>query len=87
MRKIAVTVVEAPACHLCADAKAALTAFGADFPLDVHVVDVRSPEGLQLVRRHRAALQPLVLVEGELLSMGRLPRGKLRQRLEQLQAH
>ena len=74
---VRVTVVHAPACHFCDDAGRALAELADGWPLVVHVVELESPEGAQLVQRHRPAMNPLVLVDGEYFSSGRLPRKKL----------
>lgn len=81
-RPIAVTLVHSPACHFCDDAQEALDALGADYALDVAVVDIDSPTGATLVAVHRPAMNPLVLVDGEFFSSGRLPRKKLVKLLE-----
>lgn len=77
-----VTVVEAPACHFCHDARQALDEMAATYPLRIEVLDVRRPEGLALMQEHRAGMSPLVLLDGRYVSAGRLPRGKLRKLLE-----
>jgi hypothetical protein len=79
-----ITVVEAPGCHLCTDAHDALAAL-ADQGHQIHVssLQARSPKGLALMRRHRAGLSPLVLVDGAFFSQGRLPRRKLARLLAQ----
>ncbi len=77
-----VTVVHAPACHFCDDAQAALRDLAAEVDLDVRVVELESAEGADLVAWHRPAMNPLVLVDGEYFSSGRLPRKKLRTLLE-----
>ena len=72
-----VTVVHASACHFCDDAGRALAELADSWPLVVHVVELESTEGTRLVQRHRPAMNPLVLVDGEYFSSGRLPRKKL----------
>jgi hypothetical protein len=72
-----VTVVTAPACHLCQDAQAALAKLGQVYPLAVRLVTAESSEGQALLHAHRAGMFPLVLVDGEFFSAGRLPRRKL----------
>lgn len=72
-----VTLVHATACHYCDDAMSALSALAVTWPLAVRVVDLESPEGAELVREHRPAMNPLVLVDGVFFSSGRLPRKKL----------
>lgn len=72
-----VTVVESPACHFCAEAHDVLAELAATYPLVVDTVDARSETGRLLMARHRAALSPLVLLDGAFFSHGRLPRRKL----------
>ena len=73
-----VTVVHTAACHFCADAEAALAELAGEFPITVFAVDAAAARGAALVREHRAGMFPLVLVDGEFFSVGRLPRKKLR---------
>jgi len=85
-RPIEVVLVEAHACHLCDDAKAALEDAARQYALSVQCVDIASAEGRAVVRAHRAPMPPVVVVDGRLLGWGRLSRGKLRRRLEELTA-
>lgn len=78
---VQVTVVESEACHFCADAHEVLSGFAARYPITVDIVDVRSEPGQLLMARHRAPMSPLVLVDGEFFSSGRLPRRKLEKQL------
>ena len=78
---VVVTVVEAPACHLCEDAKSALALLAQSFPMTVHVVSIGEEAGRALMQEHRAPMSPLVLLDGEYFSSGRLPRRKLEKRL------
>jgi hypothetical protein len=77
-----VTVVRTAACHYCADASAALDEMRRRYPLRIDEVDADSLEGLALLARHRPGMFPLVLVDGRFFSVGRLPRGKLRDLLD-----
>ena len=77
-----ITLVHAPACHLCEDAERALAELGHDLPIVVERIDATSARGVALVQAHRSAMYPLVLVDGALFSSGRLPRRKLRRLLE-----
>ena len=81
-----VTVVHSAACHFCEDAIIALKELGQDYPLTIETIDAANPHGEALMRRHRAPMYPLVLVEGAFFSVGRLPRNKFRQTLERLTA-
>lgn len=83
---IDVVLVEAAACHLCDDAGSTLEEAAREYPLVVRRVDIASPEGRAVVREHRAPMPPIVFVDGELLGWGRLSRGKLRRRLDELAA-
>jgi hypothetical protein len=82
MEPLDVLVVAAAACHLCTDAQEALADFAREHPLQVRMVEAASPEGRAAVAAHRPTMFPLVLVDGEPFSTGRLPRGKLRRLLE-----
>ncbi|HEY0951895.1 glutaredoxin [Nocardioides sp.] len=76
-----ITVVESDGCHYCADAVDALARLAAAFPLRVRTVDALSEPGRELMRRHRAAMSPLVLLDDTFFSSGRLPRRKLEKAL------
>jgi len=77
-----ITFVHSPACHFCEDAAAALDEFAARYPLEITTVELESPAGAALVARHHPAMNPLVVVDGEFFSSGRLPRKKLARLLE-----
>ena len=78
MPTAAITVVHAPACHFCADARDALAELGRELPIEVELVAAESDTGQALVATHRPGMFPLVLVDGVYFSTGRLPRRKLR---------
>lgn len=69
-------------CHLCTNARESLASLAVEFPISVREVDMASAEGRELVSRHRPGMPPALLVDGELFSVGRLPRAKLRRYLE-----
>ncbi len=77
-----VTVVHAPACHFCEDARHVLDELADEFPLAVEFLDADHTRGQALVTYLRAPMYPLVLIDGEFFSFGRLPRKKLRKLLE-----
>lgn len=79
---VRITVVDSEACHFCEDAHRALAALGANYPLAVDTVDARSEAGRALMARHRAPMNPLVLLDGTFFSSGRLPRRKLEKLLK-----
>jgi len=72
-----VTVVTAPACHFCEDARETLAGLEHQYPLTVHVVAAASQPGRLLLGRYGSGMFPLVLVDGQFFSAGRLPRRKL----------
>lgn len=76
--KTTVTIVHAPACHYCADADEVLGELATRYAVRLVRLDIRSPHGRQLTQQHRAGMSPLVLVDGQFFSQGRLPRGKIR---------
>lgn len=80
--RTAVTLVHSPACHFCDDAAAALAELATTHRIEVTTVALESAEGAELVARHRPGMNPLVLVDGEFFSSGRLPRKKLLRLLE-----
>lgn len=73
-----VTLVTAAGCHFCDDAGTTLrTLIDAGAPLRLVTVAADSPQGRELIQRHRPAMNPLVLLDGTYFSAGRLPRRKL----------
>jgi hypothetical protein len=78
---VVVTLVEAPACHLCEHAKSALAVLGQSFPMTVRVLSIDDEAGRALMEQHRAPMSPLILLDGQYFSAGRLPRRKLERRL------
>ena len=77
-----VTVVHAAACHFCDDAQHALAELAAQFGFNVELVAADDPAGIALMATHRAPMYPLILINGDFFSFGRLPRKKQRKRLE-----
>ena len=77
-----ITLVRTPACHFCDQAAERLEALSRRFPLAVTTVDLDSPHGAALIAEHRPGMYPLVLLDGEFFSSGRLPATKLTRLLE-----
>lgn len=77
-----VTVVQSPACHHCHEAREVLTTLQGVLPMRVELVEVTTREGLALAGVHRPASYPLVLLDGEFFSSGRLPVTRLVAALE-----
>lgn len=74
-------MVTSVGCHFCQDALDTLEEIGREFPLDVTELDLRHPQGRDLVAHHGAGMSPLVLLDDAFVSAGRLPRNKLRRLL------
>jgi glutaredoxin len=79
MSRATITVVHAPACHFCADARETLADLEREGPtgIEVEFVEADSDAGRALIDTHRPAMFPLVLIDGIMFSQGRLPRRKL----------
>ena len=73
-----VVIVSAEGCHLCLVAKASVEEMGAR----VRSVDVFTSEGREIVRRHRTALVPIIVVGGKLVSSGRFDRAEVERAVE-----
>lgn len=71
------TVVSAPACHLCEHADEVLSDLLQRYSFTVDRFAVDSGEGRRLVAQHRPVMAPLVLLDGQYFCAGRLPRRKL----------
>lgn len=79
---VEVVVLSSRGCHLCEDALDTLDEFAREFPVRVREVEIETAEGRELMRIHRPAMPPAVLVDGVLFGVGRLSRKKLRRLLE-----
>jgi len=72
-----ITLVTSPGCHFCEDAHVVLATLDRQGSIALTVIDAETPDGESLIGLHRPALFPLVLLEGDFFSAGRLPRRKL----------
>lgn len=72
-------------CHFCEQAEEILGRLGAEFELDVHRVELSSPEGRSLALDAGVLFPPGVVIEGKLVSYGRPSERRLRKELEQCQ--
>jgi hypothetical protein len=70
-------------CSLCEQAKTVLDRLAADYPLQVAVLDVASPEGRELATREQLPFPPGVFLDDEPFCYGRLSERKLRRELDQ----
>jgi glutaredoxin len=81
MTAVRVTLLTAPDCEWCEQAKAVLARVGWDYDLEVTECSTATEEGRDLMVRHRVAFPPGVLIDGEAFSYGRLSERKLRREL------
>lgn len=72
-----VTLLVTTGCQYCEDARNELASRADRAELDLEVVSLASEQGEALQATHRPAMFPLVLIDGERFSVGRLPRRKL----------
>ena len=77
-----VAIVDSVGCHFCADAEAAITELTTEYAIDVTHIPMSSPQGMDLMQSHGAGMSPLVLLDGQFVSSGRLPRGRIRTMLD-----
>ena len=86
-RSTRITLITAPGCHYCDDARKSLTQLVTEgAAITLHLVEATSPAGLALLAEHRPPMNPLVLVDGTYFSAGRLPRRKLQALLDRRSA-
>ncbi len=78
---IHVTLLTAPQCGYCEDAKAILTRLAQDYPLAVEIVELESPTGEQLALQGGVLFPPGLFLDVEPFSYGRVSERKLRQEL------
>jgi glutaredoxin len=81
-----VTLLVTTGCHYCEDARGELTARADVGELELEVVSVDSQQGRALQAVHRPSMFPLVLIDGDAFSVGRLPRRKLDKTLARHEA-
>ncbi len=82
--RIDVLVVTSQACHFCEMAMDILEALSHEYPLRLRTVDMEDAEGAAIIRAHRIAFPPAVLVAGRFHSNGRVSERKLRRHLDEL---
>lgn len=78
---LTVTVLTQPDCRFCEHAETVLARVGQDYPLTVRHIPLDSDEGRALAARHGVLFAPGVLLDGALVSYGRLSERRLRRQL------
>lgn len=77
-----ITLVEAPGCHLCEEASETLLRLAESYPMEVVRLDSSSDRGRHLLEVHRSPMTPLILIDGQVFSWGRLSERKLAKVLQ-----
>lgn len=83
---VEITLLTQTSCRMCELAKGILQRLGAEYPLSVTDVDLRTQLGRRLAEEAGVLFAPGVLVDGRPFSYGRLSERKLRRLLESLAA-
>ena len=76
-----ITIVTTADCAFCEQAKQVLERVAADVQVAVREVPLDSPEGRRIAERVAAPFLPVVLLDGEAFSYGRLSERRLRKAL------
>jgi len=79
-----ITLVTNTGCHLCEMAKDVIADASSEYPLNVRIIDLASPEGQDLARVHRMPFPPLILIDGKVHGHGRISAKKLRKALDSM---
>lgn len=82
MRLVEVLLLTQAHCGLCEHAKRVLERLAGEYPLQVTVCDLASPEGRELATRGQLPFPPGVLLDGEPFCYGRLSERRLRRELD-----
>ena len=77
-----ITLIEAPGCHFCEEATETLARLAENYALEVVKLDSSSDRGRYLLEAHRSPMSPLVLVDGQVFTWGRLSERKLAKLLQ-----
>ena len=76
-----ITIVTTEDCTFCEQAKQMLARVAADAHVEVREVPLDSPEGRQITATIAAPFPPVVLLDGDAFSYGRLSERRLRKAL------
>jgi hypothetical protein len=82
----AITLLTAPSCRLCDDAKVVLNRVALDFDLTIESISIDTTRGQALMIEYQVAFPPGVLIDDKPFSYGRLSERRLRRMLESQRA-
>lgn len=81
-----ITLLTQPSCVFCDQAKEILSRLALDYTFNVHEIRLDTDEGRKLAIQHAVMFAPGILLDGKLLSYGRLSEKKLKSQLTQNEA-
>lgn len=84
---IDIVVLSQPDCQFCDDAQAILARLAPPYPISVRQLALDSREGQDLAARHGVLFAPGVVMNGQLVSYGRLSERRLRRQLDRYLAN
>lgn len=79
-----ITLLTTADCHLCDDAKQRLARLAPELGFTVVIRDVHSDEGRRLAARAAMPFPPVILIDEQPFSFGRLSEGRLRRELQRM---
>lgn len=82
---IDITLLTQPSCIYCDRAKEILSHVAMDFAIEIREIDLGTADGRRLAFQHAVMFAPGILIDGNLLSYGRLSEKKLRSKLTQVE--
>lgn len=77
-----ITLITAPSCHLCNQAKDVLDRVAADHRVTVETISIATGPGRLLMHKHGVVFPPGVLIDDKPFSYGRLSERRLRRELD-----
>ena len=79
---IDIVVLSQPDCQFCDDAQAILARLAPTYPISVRQIALGSRQGQDLAARHGVMFAPGIVMNGRLVSYGRLSERRLRRHLD-----
>jgi len=79
---IDIVVLSQPECQFCDDAEVILARLAGLYPVSVRRIALHTPQGQDLATRHGVLFAPGIVVNGRLVSYGRLSERRLRRFLD-----
>lgn len=71
-------------CEHCEETRALLHKIQKEYDLAIKEIDMASPQGMELVMQYRIMLAPAIIIDKNLISMGKVSEKSLREKLQSL---